>query len=95
MPATPDMAFFDKYKSEEAESSSDQPDTKRRMVEEPEEQEEYEPYQDQDADLEDEEGRFFGGGLTAEQSNILDLVDEYDAEEVNISFRVDCFNRKH
>ncbi|OBZ88806.1 Beta-catenin-like protein 1, partial [Choanephora cucurbitarum] len=81
MPATPDMAFFDKYKSEEAESSSDQPDTKRRMVEEPEEQEEYEPYQDQDADLEDEEGRFFGGGLTAEQSNILDLVDEYDAEE--------------
>ncbi|RCH87766.1 hypothetical protein CU097_010772, partial [Rhizopus azygosporus] len=29
----------------------------------------------------EEGGRFFGGGLTSEQHDILDLVDQYDAEE--------------
>lgn len=96
MPATPDMQFFDKYKeastlaAEQAEgSSSAEPSSKRRNIEEDhddvnDEEGSYtvEKYQEEDTELEDEEGRFFGGGLTNEQSNILDLVDEYDVDEV-------------
>lgn len=89
MPATPDMQFLDKFKGssdahDQGESSSE-PASKRRNIEEEDEEEsmEYtERYQDEDAEFEDEEGRFFGGGLTNEQSNILDLVDEYDVDEV-------------
>ncbi|GAN06851.1 DUF1716-domain-containing protein [Mucor ambiguus] len=93
MPATPDMQFFDKYKEastlpgEQAEASSiEEPSSKRRNIGEPHEDDEdasyaAERYQDEDTELEDEEGRFFGGGLTSEQSNILDLVDEYDVDE--------------
>ncbi|KAI8638413.1 DUF1716-domain-containing protein [Parasitella parasitica] len=89
MPATPDMEFFDKYKeasSLAAEQADGEPSSKRRNIEEDHVENEDEPYiaekyQDEDAALEDEEGRFFGGGLTSEQSNILDLVDEYDVDE--------------
>lgn len=97
MPATPDMQFFDKYKEssslvgEQAEaSSSGEPLSKKRNIEEDQE-DSYtaERYQDEDAELEDEEGRFFGGGLTSEQSNILDLVDEYDVDEVKEEEKTD------
>jgi beta-catenin-like protein 1 len=85
MPATPDMQFFDKYKEaneviDQAEGGGE-PASKRRNIEEDEDMEYTERYQD-DAEFEDEEGRFFGGGLTNEQSSILDLVDEYDVDEV-------------
>lgn len=85
MPATPDMQFFDKYKGaseavELAESSA--PAIKKRNIDQEEDEDYTEKYQDQDTELEDEEGRFFGGGLTNEQSSILDLVDEYDVDEV-------------
>jgi beta-catenin-like protein 1 len=91
MPATPDLQFFDKYK--EASDAMDQTESigsgehssKKRNIEEDEDEDdsEYtERYQDDEAEFEDEEGRFFGGGLTNEQSSILDLVDEYDVDEV-------------
>ncbi|KAI9476317.1 MAG: Catenin-beta-like protein [Benjaminiella poitrasii] len=91
MPATPDMDFFDKYKAsaEEAEGSKsnteNEPSYKKQHIEDEEEDLTYatEKYQD-DAAFEDEEGRFFGGGLTEEQSNILNLVDEYDIEETEV-----------
>lgn len=94
MPATPDMQFFDKYKEastlpgEQPEDiSTEEPSSKRRNTggdHDDDDEASYaaERYQDEDTELEDEEGRFFGGGLTSEQSNILDLVDEYDVDEV-------------
>lgn len=89
MPATPDMQFFDKYKdaADQPESSSEHVTKKRNIDQEDIEEhneEDYavERYEDQDTELDDEEGRFFGGGLTNEQSSILDLVDEYDVDEV-------------
>ncbi|KAI9356034.1 Catenin-beta-like protein, partial [Pilaira anomala] len=84
MPATPDMQFFDKYKgaSEAVElAESSEPAIKKRNIDQEEDENYTEKYQDQDTELEDEEGRFFGGGLTNEQSSILDLVDEYDVDE--------------
>lgn len=84
MPATPDMQFFDQYKgSSEASGENDEPAAKKRNIEDDEEDmENMEHYREEDAEFEDEEGRFFGGGLTSEQSSILDLVDEYDVDEV-------------
>ncbi|KAI7903181.1 Catenin-beta-like protein [Cokeromyces recurvatus] len=94
MPATPDIDFFNKYKATEAtteiaESSKSNMDdehySKRRYIGDDDEDLAYtaEKYQD-NAEFEDEEGRFFGGGLTEEQSNILDLVDEYELEETEV-----------
>lgn len=83
MPATPDMQFFDKYKeASEALEQTEEPATKKRNIEEDEDMENMEPYQEETDFDEDDEGRFFGGGLTSEQSSILDLVDEYDVDEV-------------
>lgn len=83
MPATPDMQFFDQYKgSSEASEENGEPATKKRNIEDDEEDmENMEHYREEDTEFEDEEGRFFGGGLTSEQSSILDLVDEYDVDE--------------
>ncbi|KAG0167587.1 hypothetical protein DFQ28_000837 [Apophysomyces sp. BC1034] len=86
MPETPDLQFFDNYRAatEEAESSSNAANNnKRRNVAEKEE-EDYVPVSTDDAyefAEDDEEGRFFGGGLTDEQSKLLDLVDDFDVEE--------------
>lgn len=33
-------------------------------------------------DEEEDEGRFYGGGLTEEQQRIIDLMDEVEDEEV-------------
>lgn len=87
MPATPDMNFLEKFKDNSEEAGSSESSSKRRNIDHEDAQEDdnsylQEKYTDEGAELEDEEGRFFGGGLTAEQSNILDLVDEYDVEEV-------------
>ena len=90
MPATPDAQFLDQYTSQATttqdigESSSG---AKRRAVTmEDDDQGGYELPEADDyyMDEEDEEGRFFGGGLTDEQSRLLDLVDEYDTEEVSL-----------
>jgi beta-catenin-like protein 1 len=54
-----------------------EPSQKRQHME-VEQQEEEEVFEQDD----EEGGRFFGGGLTSEQHDILDLVDQYDAEEV-------------
>ncbi|KAG1451490.1 hypothetical protein G6F56_008071 [Rhizopus delemar] len=71
MPSTPSMDFFDKFQQE--------PSQKKQHIEEEEEEE---PQAEIDEGQDDEEGgRFFGGGLTSEQTDILDLVDEYDAEQ--------------
>ncbi|KAF7726248.1 hypothetical protein EC973_008958 [Apophysomyces ossiformis] len=85
MPETPDLQFLDNYRAatEEAESSNAASAGKRRHISE-EDDEDYLSANANDAfDFpdEDEEGRFFGGGLTEEQSKLLDLVDDYDAEE--------------
>lgn len=91
MPATPDLKFFDQYKGaseavELTESSSSEPAAKKRNIEQDEDVEYTERYEDEDTEFEDEEGRFFGGGLTNEQSSILDLVDEFDIDEVNFFY---------
>lgn len=77
MPETPSVDFFDKYKDS---SEMAEPSQKRQHMEVEQQQEEEE---EQVFEQDDEEGgRFFGGGLTSEQHDILDLVDQYDAEEV-------------
>jgi beta-catenin-like protein 1 len=80
MPANPDVDFLDKYQS------SSEPKDKRRALDATPE-----PTPD-DTDLaeaddqfvwndNDEEGRFFGGGLTHEQSKLLELVDQFDQDD--------------
>lgn len=94
MPATPDVQFLDKYRAEagssaEAAAAAESSSRKRRnvtvedVVDEAGDIVEYYPEPDDqfEAQAEDEEGRFFGGGLTEEQQRLLDLVDEYDVEE--------------
>jgi len=100
MPATPDMQFFDKYKEastlpgeQTGDNSAEEPSSKRRNMGGDYDDDEDAPYtaeryQDEDTELDDEEGRFFGGGLTSEQSNILDLVDEYDVDEVCLHMKL-------
>lgn len=94
LPATPDVQFLDKYRAEagssaEAAAAAESSSRKRRnvtvedVVDEAGDIVEYYPEPDDqfEAQAEDEEGRFFGGGLTEEQQRLLDLVDEYDVEE--------------
>lgn len=92
MPATPDVAFLESYRAEsdtqpESSSSSSSNDAarKRRNVT-IEDEDDMTPmdYGVQDVvEEDDEEGRFFGGGLTDEQSRLLDLVDQYEDEEAS------------
>ncbi|KAG1449762.1 hypothetical protein G6F46_007877 [Rhizopus delemar] len=77
MPSTPSMDFFDKFKDTE---EGGEPSQKRHQPDEPAGEEEAEASFDPVED-DEEGGRFFGGGLTSEQTDILDLVDQYDAEE--------------
>lgn len=90
MPATPDVAFLESYSANsdtQAESSSDAAARKRRNVTIEDEDEDTAgmvEYGVQDVvEEDDEEGRFFGGGLTDEQSRLLDLVDQYEDEEAS------------
>ncbi|RUS25529.1 Catenin-beta-like protein [Jimgerdemannia flammicorona] len=87
--ANPDQDFLDKYRElnatpEQAESSSSGSKSKRRNVTIEDEEDgaddgvEYMGY-----DEEEDEGRFYGGGLTEEQQQIMDLMDEVDEEEVS------------
>ena len=39
------------------------------------------PIEEEDAGPEDEEGRFFGGGITSNTKNVLDFMDEQDKDE--------------
>ncbi len=40
------------------------------------------PVHEEDAGPEDEEGRFFGGGITSNTKNVLDFMDEQDKDEL-------------
>ena len=40
------------------------------------------PIDEEDAGPEDEEGRFFGGGITSNTKNVLDFMDEQDKVEL-------------
>lgn len=40
------------------------------------------PVDEEDAGPEDEEGRFFGGGITGNTKSVLDFMDEQDEEEL-------------
>ena len=40
------------------------------------------PADEEDAGPEDEEGRFFGGGITSNTKSVLDFMDEQDKEEL-------------
>lgn len=42
---------------------------------------------------EDDEGRFFGGGLTSEQKEILNIFDRSGGEGILTEVRTVCFNR--
>lgn len=41
------------------------------------------PPDDDDADNDDEEGRFFGGGITAQESEVLNYMDEREKDDTN------------
>ncbi|KAK7747625.1 hypothetical protein SLS62_009036 [Diatrype stigma] len=41
------------------------------------------PPDDEDADNDDEEGRFFGGGITAQESEVLNYMDEREKDDTN------------
>ncbi|KAJ8655628.1 hypothetical protein O0I10_008717 [Lichtheimia ornata] len=86
MPATPDVAFLESYSANsdtQAESSSDAARKRRNVtIEDEDEDTAGMEYGVQDVvEEDDEEGRFFGGGLTDEQSRLLDLVDQYEDDE--------------
>ena len=59
---------------------------KGKSVQISDEVEEREYYVDDYGQDDDEEGRFYGGGLTEEQKRILELVDEVETEEVGWAF---------
>ena len=40
------------------------------------------PIDEEDTGPEDEEGRFFGGGITSNTKNVLDFMDEQDKDEL-------------
>ena len=40
------------------------------------------PIDEEDAGPEDEEGRFFGGGITSNTKDVLDFMDEQDEDEL-------------
>ena len=40
------------------------------------------PVDEEDAGPEDEEGRFFGGGITSNTKSVLDFMDEQEKEEL-------------
>ena len=40
------------------------------------------PLDEEDAGAEDEEGRFFGGGITSNTKDVLDFMDEQDTDEL-------------
>ncbi len=40
------------------------------------------PLDEEDAGPEDEEGRFFGGGITSNTKDVLDFMDEQDKDEL-------------
>ena len=40
------------------------------------------PIDEEDAGPEDEEGRFFGGGITSNTKDVLDFMDEQDKDEL-------------
>ena len=40
------------------------------------------PLDEEDAGPEDEEGRFFGGGITSNTRDVLDFMDEQDKDEL-------------
>lgn len=86
MPANPDVDFLDKYQS--ADATYNDPKGKRRALDAtPDEDTTTDETQIAEADDQfvwndnDEEGRFFGGGLTHEQSKLLELVDQFDQDE--------------
>lgn len=47
------------------------------------------PEAEEDGGLDDEEGRFFGGGITIETAEVLDFIDERDKDELAVSLIVD------
>ncbi|ORX43532.1 DUF1716-domain-containing protein [Hesseltinella vesiculosa] len=84
MPATPEVSFLEKYQ-ENHEGDNVNDNGKRRALEQGLQSDEHDYLRAQDSteihdDIEDTEGRFFGGGLTDEQSKLLDLVNEFDAD---------------
>ncbi|ORZ19583.1 Catenin-beta-like protein [Absidia repens] len=91
MPATPDVDFLDKYQSNQQQQSQGGDDTaddikgKRRAVDvdaAPIDDNDFAEADDQFVwNDNDEEGRFFGGGLTDEQSKLLELVDQFDQDD--------------
>ncbi len=44
------------------------------------------PPEDEEAGPEDEEGRFFGGGITSNTANVLDFMDE-QANDETVGFK--------
>ncbi|KAI9304043.1 Catenin-beta-like protein [Cunninghamella echinulata] len=87
MPAMPDVDFLEKYQSKGEISSNieDQSNGKRRLLDNSDNNidESFQPEADDQFiwNDNDEEGRFFGGGLTDEQSKLLDLVEQFEDDE--------------
>ena len=49
------------------------------------------PLDEEDAGAEDEEGRFFGGGITSNTKDVLDFMDEQDKDELVRRARYPCW----
>ncbi|CAO3640850.1 unnamed protein product [Cunninghamella blakesleeana] len=86
MPAMPDVDFLEKYQSNsETSNVESHPNGKRRLLNSSEDtiDDDFQPEADDQFiwNDNDEEGRFFGGGLTDEQSKLLDLVEQFEDDE--------------
>ncbi|CAO3683939.1 unnamed protein product [Umbelopsis vinacea] len=86
LPDTPSVDFLDKYRQASNDGENEGSASKRRNVMQDEDEEnDAENYAGEADDYgyedEEDEGRFFGGGLTEEQRKMLALVDEIDQDE--------------
>lgn len=77
------------YKSAKFRSGGDVKSSKRAIVEDEGDDEieagpELPPDKDEGLDDDDDEGRFFGGGITNKTSEVLDFLDERDKDELGV-----------
>ena len=75
------------YKATKVRANGDVKTNGRATVEDDDENNDTEagpamPLDEEDAGPEDEEGRFFGGGITSNTRDVLDFMDEHDKDEL-------------
>ncbi|KAK1921422.1 Catenin-beta-like protein [Papiliotrema laurentii] len=102
MPDAPTPEMLKKYRVAEPEPEAPAPvsngkgKSRAATVGEEDEEESYGPVDggDEDGDADDDEGRFFGGGLNSEQNQILDIFDKAGDEEETAVLTVPALRRQ-